>query len=79
MVVSWNSAEYVVECIKSLVSSCSPADALLVDNCSDDRTVALVEEEFPSVRVVQTGSNLGYAGANNLGLRFAQDHAYDLV
>ena len=56
VVVSWNSAEYVVECIKSLVSSCSPADSLLVDNCSDDRTVALVEAEFPSVRVVQTGS-----------------------
>jgi GT2 family glycosyltransferase len=79
VVVTWNSAEYVVDCLRSLLDSSRPVDAIIVDNCSSDKTVALVEEEFPDIEIVETGSNLGYSGANNIGLRFAQVHAYDFA
>ena len=41
----------------------------MVDNQSDDDSVAYVRRHFPRVNVIETGANLGYAGGNNVGLR----------
>jgi len=46
-------------------------EIVLVDNASTDGSVSLVGEKLPSVRIVASASNLGWAGGNNLGLRFA--------
>ena len=47
-------------------------EVLLVDNGSTDGSIPLVEREFPEVRIVRAGGNLGFAGGNNLGTRKAQ-------
>ncbi len=43
----------------------------MVDNGSTDGSVQFVHENFLSVHVVETGSNLGYARGFNAGLEFA--------
>lgn len=35
------------------------------DNGSTDDTVAMIKTEFPNVKVVENGKNLGFGGANN--------------
>ena len=52
---------------------------LVVDNASSDGTVGIVRETFIDAMVIETGSNLGYAGGNNVGLRFAGDNHYDFT
>ena len=47
-------------------------EIVLVDNGSTDGSSAYVESRYPSVRIVQTGRNLGYAGGNNAGARVAR-------
>src|SRR3990170_2354193 len=40
-------------------------DVIVVDNASDDGSAAMVEREFPSVRVIRRESNCGVSGWND--------------
>jgi len=70
VIVSWNTRAYLEQCLGSLTSDvCAyPMEILVVDNGSTDGSVECVKERFPHVRLIQSGSNLGFAKANNLGL-----------
>jgi GT2 family glycosyltransferase len=48
-----------------------PVEILLIDNGCDDGSIAAAQQEFPEVRVLATGKNLGFAGGGNWGLRHA--------
>lgn len=59
-------------CLASLRRlSYQPVEILLVDNGCDDGSIAAAQKEFPEVRVIAAGRNLGFAGGCNLGLRHA--------
>ena len=61
-------------CLSSILSQDAGEDfeVLLVDNGSKDGSVQYVEENFPSVKVVQLGKNYGFAEGNNRALNYAQ-------
>jgi GT2 family glycosyltransferase len=42
---------------------------VLVDNGSTDGSADAIRQRFPDVRIIEAGSNLGFAGGNNLALR----------
>lgn len=70
MVVSWNGAHLLPDCLDSLLAQ-SVADDLevvVVDNASEDGTASLLAESYPKVVVVRSESNLGFAGGADLGL-----------
>lgn len=51
--------------------SYKPVEILVIDNGCDDDSILAVRQEFPEVRVLATGKNLGFAGGGNWGLRHA--------
>jgi N-acetylglucosaminyl-diphospho-decaprenol L-rhamnosyltransferase len=67
VVVSYNSAAYLPDCLRSLRSE-GVESVVVADNASADRSVAVVEAEDPAVVVVQTGANLGFGAAANRGV-----------
>lgn len=70
IVVSWNSSPFLEDCLESILSlDPAPAEILVVDNGSTDGSAALVHERFPQVRLVELTENVGFCGANNLGIR----------
>lgn len=73
IVVGYNSRRFLDVCFGTLLSLEYPGDyeVLFVDNTSTDGSVAYVQEHFPSVRVIESRGNLGYAGGNNFGAKFA--------
>ena len=74
VVVSYNSATYLPDCLRSLRSE-GVADVVVVDNASSDTSVAVVEDADPAATVVETGSNLGFGAAANRGVaRSRGDH-----
>lgn len=69
IVVTYNSARDVDACFSSLARArLGGAEVTVVDNASTDGTPALVRERFPWVTVVDAGSNLGFAGGNDLAI-----------
>lgn len=47
-------------------------EVIVVDNASTDGVVGMLRKEWPEVRVVEMGSNAGFARANNRGLALAR-------
>jgi N-acetylglucosaminyl-diphospho-decaprenol L-rhamnosyltransferase len=73
IVVTWNSAHEIEAALSSLLrdleNAAHDARVLVVDNASTDRTVDFVREKFPSVEVLALSDNVGFARANNIGMR----------
>jgi len=79
-VVTWNNYADTAECLDSLLELTYPnAELVLVDNGSTDGSAERLEAEFPSVEVIHTGENLGYAGGMNVGTRAVLDRGVDYV
>jgi N-acetylglucosaminyl-diphospho-decaprenol L-rhamnosyltransferase len=71
VIVTYNSSGHIDACLRSLTAHPSLVDheVLVVDNASADGTVELVRRNWPGVRLYEAGGNLGFAAANNLGIR----------
>jgi GT2 family glycosyltransferase len=71
IIVSYNALADVVNCLASLVAQPPSVDheIVLVDNASTDGTPEVIRERWPGVRLIEASANLGFARANNLGIR----------
>lgn len=82
-VVSYNTRDLLRACLCSLTAREADGEArleiIVADNGSTDGSAAMVRAEFPAVRVIETGENLGFGRANNLALSNASGLAYCLV
>jgi N-acetylglucosaminyl-diphospho-decaprenol L-rhamnosyltransferase len=74
VVVTWNSAGVVGECIRSLQGAARGVnmDVIVVDNGSRDETLDIVRATAPDARIIANPSNQGLAAANNQGIRASQ-------
>lgn len=68
VIVSWNTRDLLRDCLLSLPEACAPlaTEVFVVDNASADGTPEMVDRDFPHVRLIESGGNLGFARANNL-------------
>lgn len=69
IVVTYNGAKWVDKCFGSLMESNIPVKVLAIDNASTDKTVELIKSKYPSVELIENGTNLGFGKANNIGLK----------
>jgi len=70
VIVSYNARPDLERCLESLHASPPSAshEIILVDNQSSDGS-AEAAARWPDVRVIQSGANLGFARATNIGIR----------
>jgi GT2 family glycosyltransferase len=71
IIVSYNSRSDLENALRSMTDP-PPAVAheiVVVDNASTDSTPAYIRERWPGVRLIASESNLGFALANNRGVR----------
>ncbi|RFC35550.1 MAG: hypothetical protein DID92_2727743931 [Candidatus Nitrotoga sp. SPKER] len=82
VVLNWNGANDTLECLSSLESLTYPNfNVIVVDNGSTDNSLDKLRaysSHFPLV-LLETGQNLGYAGGNNVGTRYALEQGADFV
>lgn len=82
IVLNWNNAMDTLSCLDSLQQLDYPAPwIIVVDNGSTDDSVARIRAAYPSIDLVETGENLGYAEGNNVGIRrgLEEQPAYILI
>jgi len=78
--LTWNQREDTLACLRSLRAMTYPNYRLVVvDNASQDNTVAAVRDGFPEVEVMVNATNLGFSGGFNVGLQYALDKGADFV
>ena len=73
IVVNWNLPDETIACVNSLFAAgAQPGRVIVVDNCSQDDSVARIQQAFGSqVWLIPSPSNLGFAGGNNLAIAAA--------
>ena len=80
IILNWNGKEDTLECLDSVVNLEYPSfEIVVVDNGSTDDSVDVIANKYPEIKIVQTGGNLGYAGGNNVGIRWAIQRDADFI
>lgn len=71
VIVTYNSGGEIGECLDSLLRRPPRLahETIVVDNASADGTSDLIRRQWPSVRVIDAGENVGFARASNIGIR----------
>ena len=72
IVLNYNGRTHLEYCLPSILETAYPNfRVLFVDNASSDDSIEFVSARFPQIELLQTGQNLGWAGGNNAGIRYA--------
>jgi GT2 family glycosyltransferase len=68
----YNGAHHLPPCFAALrAQTYSNLEVILVDNGSTDESLALTRRDFPEVKIIELGRNLGLTGAINRGIEQA--------
>jgi N-acetylglucosaminyl-diphospho-decaprenol L-rhamnosyltransferase len=71
VIVNYNVCALLRDCLKSVYASTGvTCEVCVVDNASPDDSADMVLHEFPQAHLIRNTENMGYAAANNLGLRY---------
>ena len=70
VIVSFNARVDLARCLQSLHDAppSRPHEIIVVDNASTDGS-ADAARQWPHVRVIEAGANLGFSAGNNIGIR----------
>lgn len=74
ILVNYNGKCFLGECLSSVLNIDFPKnqyEIIVVDNNSIDDSIDYVVKNFPEVKIIQSNSNLGFAGGCNLGVKNA--------
>lgn len=74
VIVSYNTKRELENCLRSIRTYPPRAshEIVVVDNASQDGSVEAVRSQWPNVRVIPLTGNVGFASANNVGIRQTQ-------
>ncbi len=73
VVLNYNGKKFLDALFRSLLNTqYHPVEWIMVDNASQDDSVAYTRRNFPQIKIITSETNQGYTGGNNLGMQAAQ-------
>ena len=77
IITNWNGAQLLRECLPTVIKAVEYDTAhsyeiMVIDDCSPDNSLEVLEQEFPTIRREKTPRNLGFQEANNYAVRLAE-------
>ena len=81
ILVNWNQKKDLVECLGSIKDlQYSNFKVFLVDNNSMDNSLNEAKNAYKgNMKIVKNRRNVGFAGANNIGMKYALRENYDYI
>ncbi|SFE32950.1 hypothetical protein SAMN04324257_01347 [Thermoanaerobacter thermohydrosulfuricus] len=81
VIVNYNGGKYINDCVRSVFESTyKNYMVIVVDNASTDNSVKNLEEEFKDrITIIKNNENLGFSGANNIGIEYALQNGCEFV
>jgi len=73
VIVNWNTGDLLARCLQSVYRNLSAPDleVIVIDNASTDGGPQMVGEKFPRATLISNPENVGFAKANNQGIRMS--------
>jgi GT2 family glycosyltransferase len=74
IIVNYKSENYLSNCLKSVYKQIDAeilADLTLVNNGTNG-SLEKIQKEFPEIKIIESGTNIGYGAAGNLAAKNAQ-------
>ncbi len=74
IIPSFNTKKLLQNCLQSIFGQTKQIrfEVMVVDNASTDGSISMVKQKFPQVKLITNSQNLGFAQANNQGIKKAQ-------
>lgn len=74
IIPTYNTKSLTRNCLKSIFDNPpkSSFEVIVIDNASSDSTFEMIKKSFPKVLLIKNRKNIGYAKANNQGLKIAK-------
>ena len=72
IIVNWNTEKLLGDCLSSLLKHVPAGvdyEVIVVDNGSSDASVQMIRSKFREIRLIRNEDNLGFAVANNKGIK----------
>jgi hypothetical protein len=71
IIVNWNTRDLLQNCLKSVYRTiCNVSyEIFVVDNASQDGSLAMLRDEYPQVKIIENEENRGFGAANNQAMR----------
>ncbi len=74
IIVNYNTKDLLVNCLNSIYEKTKDVlfEIIIVDNASIDGSEEMIKNDFKEVVFIQSGDNIGFGRANNLGIKEAK-------
>ncbi|MFT3795731.1 glycosyltransferase family 2 protein [Flavobacterium sp.] len=69
VILNWNGSDLLRKFLPSVVQFSLDADIYVADNASTDNSIAVLETDFPSVKIIHNERNFGFATGYNQALK----------
>ena len=81
VILNFNGRKFLEQFLPNVIANCDPTwtEIVVADNASSDDSVAFMHERFPEIRLIENGSNGGFATGYNLALRQIEAQYYVLL
>lgn len=81
-IVTYNSAEYIINCLKSVVDSEKnnfEIKIIVTDNNSTDDTVKKIKSFSNQIIILENSKNVGFSGGINIAIQYALSSSADYI
>lgn len=80
ILVNWNGYDFTRACLESIRKVDFPDfRVIVVDNASLNQEGQRLKKAFPEIELIENTENLGFAGGNNVGIRYALEQGFSHV
>lgn len=79
VILNWNGRSWLDRFLPTVIVRSAGAEVIVADNASTDDSVAWMELNHPSVRVIRIATNLGFAGGYNAALEQVEAERFMLL
>ena len=79
VILNWNGQQWLEKFLPIVIEKSSMANIYIADNASTDDSISLIENNFPSVKIIQNQLNEGYAKGYNDALKDLKEKYFVLL
>ncbi len=79
VILNWNGKSFLEKYLPSVTKHSENAQIIVIDNFSTDNSIDFLNQNYPTIKIIQLDNNYGFAGGYNKGLTQIDSEYYVLL